>query len=281
MTTDISSAIGDAYDKLSTESSLQIETKPEEVKDTTSELDSETQPTKVEDQPPKPAEDQSKDEKGTFTKIDRNSLSEELIPHFEKLNRDYLQAVERHAGRYRSQIAEKDKELETLRQQLAQPKPNETPGANGDQPQNDPQTIKNQVTAELEEQHIAAQEETILSLDTRLVKSDDNPNFDKKLFGSLVYNVEEQAKAHAEKYGSRLNFDYVNAAKEYLKEWDSSMRKETETLVQAKTKEAKAKAESAKLRNPNGTFANGVRATGKMSFEDAFNKANDDLNVTY
>lgn len=268
MNTDLTTVIGEQYDKLASDSTLPIN-ESSEVK---TEVEETQEPTVAVEQP-KP-EEQPKTEE-TFTKLDLKALTPEGKQVYDKLAKDYVWATQRLANRYKPQIEEREKRIAELEAQLKGNKPQTTQTTDSDSTNSSTEVV-DLVRKELESNWIEDQETEFLALDPRL--NEESPDFDKTLFLKVTAELNDLAEQFAQERGSRYRFPYSQRAKDLIVEYDQAIDKAAQTRAEAKAQKAKAETQVSRKRNPDGTFSNTTKIPGNMTYGEGFDKAWEQLN---
>lgn len=198
--------------------------------------------------------------------IDRNSIPEELRPHLDHLNRSYVKTVQKQAAKYVPRISELEKENKSLLEE------NQLLRSTTDSSSQEAiAKAREEMLSITQNDHISQEERQFLELDTRFVE--ESPDYDPDLRNYVVSVVEKKADEYAQEKGSVIGFSYVQESKRVLEAWDERLKKATIPKVVEKTQHAISKIGESKKRNPDGRFSPNAKSIGKISVNEAFDEA--------
>lgn len=295
-------ALDSATDELTSEETEESTAEEESQEDQTTEAESTEEESDEESQTDESTDESDEDtteedtEEGdeSFTKVDPNSLPEEVKPVYKSLLADYTRKRQQEAEQVRTMQAEN----EQLKQQLAEAQQ----GGQG-RPQGNPGQVQIDLTPEqigdmtlpeytqyvigkaLETTQATQQTREVqnfeqeavtgfLSMDARL-NPDVESSYDPK-FATFVGNaVDQDYEEHIQKTGSPVGFDYKGSAQKHIQEWDDWVNSIKKESVQKTSKESKAKANRHRKSSPPTSKARSKKS-GKMDLGGAIDAAFDE-----
>lgn len=228
--------------------------KPEEVKD-------------VEVQEPEEGEQQQEE---SFTKLDPNSLPEEVKPFYKSMLADYTrkrQAESAEVKGLRTEVETLKSTLENLQQQDYEPEQQGDP--------NRPliaEEVREIVIREREQAWETEAQVDFPNLDPRL--DENNPiEYDKSLDFVVRAMLDSELADHIEKTGTKLGFDYKGAVKGILEAENKRLENLFKSWTQKQTQKVKENAEKLKKASPNSVSAPSNKISKGMSLDEALDAA--------
>ena len=196
----------------------------------------------------------------SFTKVDPNSLPDELKGVYKSLQADYT----RKRQEERRLIADLEKKLEGQTPQQDQPRTNLSP-----EEQMKEVAEQTFVQKRMEEWVSNARKE-IEQLDPRL--DENHPDYDLKFDTYARDALEKAITEYADKNSTLLGFDYKEELDKVSDDWKQYVDKLNNAFIEKQNKLRKDKAENLSRQNPPKAAVE-AKPSGNMSFNDAIEAA--------
>jgi hypothetical protein len=193
------------------------------------------------------------DNQESFTKVNPDELPEELKGVYKSLQADYTRKTQDLAEKRKSseqRIEELEKKLEGLNERSKPQDKGKTPKDH----------LRDMVKGEIEAEKIAGFREQAISdyeaADERLKL--DSETYDKATDLYVGQNLDERLSKHVEDGEPQYTFDYKNALKEVLSEWDEYVQNKQKAYLEKQQKQAKEKAKKVQKQNPKAKSGRGT-----------------------
>lgn len=218
---------------------------------------------------PEEAKTEEVQEEG-FTKVNPAELPEELKPIYKGLVADYTRKRQVETAEVKTVRAENE-QLKAQLEELLQ----------GREPEAEEHQDSRPLTAEdverifIERQESAWEKQAqadIPTIDGRL--DEHNPiEYDEDLFIKVITKLDEELTSYEAEKGTKLGFNYKQVAEEVIKNYDKKLESKFKSWSQKQTNLVREKADNFKKSAPATSTAKGVKATGKVSLDEAINTA--------
>lgn len=187
-------------------------------------------------------------DKESFSNISPDELPDELKAVYKSLQADYTRKRQQESQR----VKELEKQIENLSKQDTQNSNQEQP-----KPKTAEEYIRSEVERTLETKKIADFRESAIdyyeSADNRLnPKSEDYDQHTDHVIGQMM---DTKLEDHIKEFGTELGFDYKQALKNSVSDWDQYITNKQKTYFEKKQESLKNKASQSQKRNPRGTPA--------------------------
>lgn len=253
---------------------------------TTEEQEAETVETETEEEQPEEVkqsdveteEDTEEPKDESFTKLDPNTLPEEVKPYYKSLVADYTRKRQVETAEVKAVRAENEKLMSRI-QELEQGF-DDTNQAGATEPQ-----VPRVLTEEdvdrifVEKQESAWEKQAQLdfpTLDPRL--DEHNPiEYDEDLDNKVREKLDQALGAYEQENGTKLGFNYRKVAAEVIEAHDKKLESLFKSYLKRQSTLIKEKADLHRKTAPTVTTAKSVKSTGKISLDQALEDASQGL----
>lgn len=225
-------------------------------------------------QEPSTTKEEPKIEEESFTAFDPKTAPPELLGVYKQWQKDYTQKRQGEKE-YIKGLEEKLSKFEQTGNQT-QTIPNQT---NPNVVDNIIQTVEQKIQMNQENSYIESNEKEFFNIDSRL--NPDSPDHDE--FLSIV--VGEKLNTMRDEYeaqhnGSVLGFDFKGSTQTLVKSFDEWVSTQNKNFISQQSQNAKANAQKFAKVNPSAKTTSS-KPSGKMSLDEAFEKAIDETGTTF
>lgn len=242
-----------------------------------SEVTTEEQPQEVKSEVAVEKGDELKSEvEETFTNLDPKTIPDELKPFYKSMQADYTRKRQLESSavkKFESENVSLKTQLEQLQETIERLKNGESVEDTSGQPKILTAEDVERIFAEKQDK---VWEESAVSdlptIDPRL--DENNPiEYDENLDLILRTGLDKALEAHVEQTGHKAGFDFKNAAKEIINNYDKKLESYAKSWVSKTTKESKEKADNLRKSAPSFSPVTGKKSTGSLSLEDSIKVA--------
>lgn len=214
-------------------------------------------------------------EEESFTTFDPKTAPPELLGVYKQWQRDYTQ--KRQAEK--EYIKGLEEKLSKFEQVVNQPQ------INPNQPQpknlvdNIISTVKKEIQTEQENSYIESNEKNFFNLDSRL--DPNSPDHDEILLNYVAGKLSDMRDEYeAQNNGSTLGFDFTGNAKSLIAKYEEKLTNANKAFLNQQSQNAKNNAQKFAKTNPTAKTSPS-KPSGKMSLDEAFDKAVDDTGANF
>lgn len=216
-------------------------------------------------------------EEESFTPFDPKTAPPELLGVYKQWQRDYTQKRQTEKE-YIKGLEEKLTKFEQVGNQPQNSNPNQA------QPQknlvdNIISTVKKEIQTEQENSYIESNEKNFFNLDSRL--DPNSPDHDEILLNYVAGKLSDMRDAHeAQNNGSTLGFDFTGNAKSLIAKYEEKLTNANKAFLNQQSQNAKNNSQKFAKTNPTAKTSPS-KPSGKMSLDEAFDKAVDDTGANF
>jgi hypothetical protein len=214
-------------------------------------------------------------EEESFTTFDPKTAPPELLGVYKQWQRDYTQKRQTEKE-YIKGLEEKLSKFEQVGNQ---------PQINPNQPQpknlvdNIISTVKKEIQTEQENSYIESNEKNFFNLDSRL--DPNSPDHDEILLNYVAGKLSDMRDEYeAQNNGSTLGFDFSGNAKSLIAKYEEKLTNANKAFLNQQSQNAKNNAQKFAKTNPTAKTSPS-KPSGKMSLDEAFDKAVDDTGANF
>lgn len=232
----------------------------------------EVKPVEPTNQEPSTTKEETKIEEESFTPFDPKTAPPELLGVYKQWQKDYTQKRQGEKE-YIKGLEEKLAKFEQTGNQT-QTAPNQTNVVD-----NIIQTVEQKIQLNQENSYIESNEKEYFNIDSRLnPNSPDHDEFLSIIVGDKLNTMRDEYEAQHN--GSVLGFDFKGNTQTLIKSFDEWVSTQNKNFISQQSQNAKANAQKFAKVNPSAKTTSS-KPSGKMSLDEAFEKAIDDTGTTF